>query len=201
MTESPRRAQTRVALIEAAVKVIAARGVDAPVEEFSEAAGFTRGAFYSNFSSKTELCQAILVHYAEKDLAAVQSAIPAALDLAGSMDEVTARAIDNFLALWGADVDALLALHLIRLSAAHDDDLRETVLQTDAAMAGAISPLIEGAFGDRGIATRLPIDEVVMVLRSVYLASLLDAYLAQDLDFVLLRKRLGIVLRALLTTP
>ncbi|MDX5318539.1 MAG: TetR family transcriptional regulator, partial [Actinomycetes bacterium] len=53
---SPRRTATRDRLIEAALGVFAEKGVlAATVEEICDAAGFTRGAFYSNFESKTEL--------------------------------------------------------------------------------------------------------------------------------------------------
>lgn len=51
-----RRANTRARLVEAAVDVFAAKGLDgASVDDLVTAAGFTRGAFYSNFASKSEL--------------------------------------------------------------------------------------------------------------------------------------------------
>lgn len=50
------RAQTRRALLAAASKVISKRGFGgASVEDIAEQAGYTRGAFYSNFKSKDEL--------------------------------------------------------------------------------------------------------------------------------------------------
>ena len=56
-----RRAQTRERLLAAAVAVFADRGINgASVEEICEAAGFTRGAFYSNFADKSELVLALL---------------------------------------------------------------------------------------------------------------------------------------------
>ena len=62
---SARRSATRDRLVDAALGVFAEKGVvGASVEEISEAAGFTRGAFYSNFESKDELCLAALDHFA-----------------------------------------------------------------------------------------------------------------------------------------
>lgn len=56
LTRAERQAQTREALLEAAGRVFVARGFSgSSVEAICEAAGFTRGAFYSNFSSKEEL--------------------------------------------------------------------------------------------------------------------------------------------------
>jgi AcrR family transcriptional regulator len=55
-TESARRQRTRTRLLDAAFDVFAEQGVRAAsVETIAETAGFTRGAFYSNFSSKEEL--------------------------------------------------------------------------------------------------------------------------------------------------
>ncbi|WP_374970011.1 TetR/AcrR family transcriptional regulator [Terrabacter sp. BE26] len=53
---TPRRQATRDRVLEAASEVFAERGFHgATVEEICERAGFTRGAFYSNFSSKEDL--------------------------------------------------------------------------------------------------------------------------------------------------
>lgn len=60
-TESARRRRTRARLLDAAFDVFAEQGVRAAsVETIAERAGFTRGAFYSNFSSKEELFFALL---------------------------------------------------------------------------------------------------------------------------------------------
>jgi AcrR family transcriptional regulator len=56
LTRAEKRAATRQALLQAAATVFARRGlVGASVEEITEEAGFSRGAFYSNFESKEEL--------------------------------------------------------------------------------------------------------------------------------------------------
>lgn len=59
--ESARRRRTRERLLDAAFDVFAEQGVKAAsVETIVEAAGFTRGAFYSNFTSKEELFFALM---------------------------------------------------------------------------------------------------------------------------------------------
>jgi AcrR family transcriptional regulator len=56
LTRGERQAQTREALLDAAARVFVRRGFQASsVEEITAEAGYTRGAFYSNFSSKEEL--------------------------------------------------------------------------------------------------------------------------------------------------
>lgn len=56
-----RRAATRERLLDAAFEVFAEQGVHAStVEQITERAGFTRGAFYSNFTTKEELFVALM---------------------------------------------------------------------------------------------------------------------------------------------
>src|ERR1700722_2665185 len=56
MTREDSRDQTTQRLLDAAQKLIAKKGLSAAsVEDIAEAAGYTRGAFYSNFNSKGDL--------------------------------------------------------------------------------------------------------------------------------------------------
>jgi AcrR family transcriptional regulator len=56
LTRGERQAQTRQELLDAAARVFVKRGfTGSSVEEISAEAGYTRGAFYSNFRSKNEL--------------------------------------------------------------------------------------------------------------------------------------------------
>jgi AcrR family transcriptional regulator len=81
---SPRRERTRERLLDAAFEVFAQVGVQAAsIEAVCEAAGFTRGAFYSNFASKEELFLALTEREARSHLGALERAVttvdPAAL--------------------------------------------------------------------------------------------------------------------------
>ncbi len=61
-----RRAETRARLLDAAFGVFAARGFGrASIEEVCEAAGYTRGAFYSNFGTLDELFFALYTQRSE----------------------------------------------------------------------------------------------------------------------------------------
>ncbi len=56
-----RRAETRARLVRAAVEIFAEQGVVAStVEQICERAGYSRGAFYSNFASKNAVCLGII---------------------------------------------------------------------------------------------------------------------------------------------
>jgi AcrR family transcriptional regulator len=61
LTRAERRAHTRAALLESAGRVIAQRGFHgASIEAITAQAGYTGGAFYSNFESKQDLFAALL---------------------------------------------------------------------------------------------------------------------------------------------
>jgi len=63
----PTREQTRARVFEAAAGVFAEHGVaGATIEQIAAAAGFTRGAVYSNFSGKDELAVAMLEDHLER---------------------------------------------------------------------------------------------------------------------------------------
>jgi AcrR family transcriptional regulator len=63
----PTRDQTRQRLFAAAADVFSSRGIGgASIEAIAEAAGFTRGAFYSNFASKDELIIEMLADHAQQ---------------------------------------------------------------------------------------------------------------------------------------
>jgi len=58
---SPRREATRQRILDAAREVFAERGViGGSVEDICERAGFTRGAFYSNFNDKDDVLDALV---------------------------------------------------------------------------------------------------------------------------------------------
>jgi AcrR family transcriptional regulator len=65
----PTRDDTREKLFEAAARVFEEQGIGgASIEAIAAAAGFTRGAFYSNFDSKDELIIAMLEDHVEQSI-------------------------------------------------------------------------------------------------------------------------------------
>src|SRR5271165_757285 len=61
LTRQESKEVTRMRLIEAAERVFIRKGIDdASVDEISEAAGYSRGAFYSNFEDKEQLLLAVI---------------------------------------------------------------------------------------------------------------------------------------------
>src|ERR1700759_1025782 len=89
----PTRDDTRDKLFEAAARVFEEQGIgSASIEAIAAAAGFSRGAFYSNFKSKDELIIAMLEDHVERsierhlDLLAEHEDLDDFLDALQSMD-------------------------------------------------------------------------------------------------------------------
>ena len=61
LSRQERKSQTRERLLDAAAQVFAERGFEAAsIDEVAAAAGYTKGAVYSNFASKTDLVIALI---------------------------------------------------------------------------------------------------------------------------------------------
>ena len=69
LTREERREQTRRRLKESAMELFAVHGYEGTaVEELAEHAGYSRGAFYSNFANKEELMKAIIAEGFDSDI-------------------------------------------------------------------------------------------------------------------------------------
>lgn len=87
---SLRREQTRRLLVTAAHDVFVEHGIrDAPVELICQRAGFSRGAFYSNFATKEELFLALLKEEMRSRVGRVRSAIDDTINPMVPLDQGT----------------------------------------------------------------------------------------------------------------
>ncbi|WP_233863256.1 TetR/AcrR family transcriptional regulator [Paraburkholderia adhaesiva] len=90
LTREQSRDQTRERLLDAALAIFMKKGfVGASVEDIAFAAGYTRGAFYSNFSSKAEL----LVELLRRDHEAMQADLHAIFQTETTREDMEARVI------------------------------------------------------------------------------------------------------------
>src|SRR5580658_225639 len=78
LTADRRRQQTRDYLLQAAAQVFADRGFHAAtLDEIAAAAGFTKGAVYSNFKDKEDLFLAMLEAIYAKEIVALKETLVA----------------------------------------------------------------------------------------------------------------------------
>jgi AcrR family transcriptional regulator len=93
-TRVEQREETRRRLLEAAGHLFARRGYEATsVEEIAEAAGFTRGAVYSNFRDKDDLFVAFLAERMATEALEIASAVRAVSDVEGRLRVLRERFI------------------------------------------------------------------------------------------------------------
>ncbi|ADG15770.1 AcrR family transcriptional regulator [Paraburkholderia atlantica] len=96
LTREQSKDQTRGRLLDAAQATFMKKGfVAASVEDIAAAAGYTRGAFYSNFRSKTELFLELL----RRDHEAMQAGLHAIFESAASREEMEARVLRYYSSL------------------------------------------------------------------------------------------------------
>ena len=178
MSVSQRRAATRDRLVTAATQVFAQRGVQgASVEEICEAAGFTRGAFYSNFASRDELCLAMLEAQTDRSLAAARDALDSAQVEANTLDALVRRAIDVFLAGLESDPDVVLASMELRLYAAREPEFRAAYAEQQERVTGLFVSILSEAVDVHRLRLRLPVTEVLYLLHAIYDSMSIDQLL------------------------
>ncbi|MGW2565782.1 TetR/AcrR family transcriptional regulator [Streptomyces sp. NPDC001537] len=138
-----RRVRTRANLLDAAFSVFAAKGFGrVSIEEVCEAAGYSRGAFYSNFDSLDELFFALYRQRA--DLIADQ--VSGALALDGPDLDVPA-AVDRVTEVLLLDLDWLLVKTDFLVHAARDPQVAETLLAHRARLRQAVADRLARAQG------------------------------------------------------
>ncbi len=146
---SARRARTRERLVMAALEVFAEHGLAAAsVEQVAEHAGFTRGAFYSNFSSKEELFLALMSRGRELWLEAVTTRVDEMLP-AGTTADVAEREIGELItAVLGGPFDHRrwsLVQNEFRMLAMRDPELARAFLDDRAQFESTLVPLVDDA--------------------------------------------------------
>jgi len=169
------QAQTRQRLRRAARREFAARGVGAAsIDRISEAAGFSRGAFYSNYSGKHDLLLELLEEHQTREIATWQ----ALLEAEASLHEIFPILQQRFDAFAQDTDDFLFSLEL-RAEAMRNPEFaaRYRVLfakireQTDA---------LADAFIARAGTERVSADLLSMALRSLSLEMAAESRLRLD---------------------
>ncbi|MFD4789114.1 TetR/AcrR family transcriptional regulator [Streptomyces sp. NPDC058459] len=171
-----RRARTRAELLAAAFAVFAARGFGrVSIEEVCEAAGYSRGAFYSNFATLDELFFALYQERADLIAAQVADALAQggpALDVAASVDRVAGVLL--------LDVDWLLVKTDFLAHAARDPAVAEALLGHRARLREAVADRLR-----RAEATAAPpggVDAAARAVVAAYDGVTVQLLLDKDVD-------------------
>jgi AcrR family transcriptional regulator len=176
-----RRVETRRRLLAAALTTFAERGFyGSTVEDICERAGFTRGAFYSNFSSKEQLFFALHAERACRLIATIEAAVEVGEEAAPRGVEAFAEAVERFLSVRADDrewylVNTEFTLHAVRhpktaeVLAAHLREVRSRITQ-----------LLTRAIAESGRELTIEADALVRSILALHEGSLGQNYLEPD---------------------
>ncbi|MCK6067207.1 MULTISPECIES: TetR/AcrR family transcriptional regulator [Microbacterium] len=175
------REATRQRLLDAATEVFAEVGLDATsVESVCERAGFTRGAFYSNFASKEEMFLELAASVARSRVSDVEARV-AELAGEGALDATPATAValvERVLDLPGDDRLGVLLMSEIRIHALRNPAMAEAFLEQDQELSRNIARMIGDIARASGLRLALPQDQVAQLLLLVWEGTMTRAVMA-----------------------
>lgn len=165
---TPRREATRLRLVHAGIDEFAARGIDATsVEQLCEAAGFSRGAFYSNFGTKDDLCVAILEHHRDEVMAGLDKAFSQPPDRPG-LDWATGTALSTFFTIIAPTEQFRITLMEIRLRSLRSPELAARADALTSDVRPELVAFMERIAAQLGLRFRLPTEDLIEVFESLY---------------------------------
>ena len=169
LTRKEKQAHTRTCLMNAAAKVFTKRGLQqASIDEVSEQAGFTKGAFYANFKSKEELFLAMLdERFAERLAEVERMATEDDLTPAVTADPEWDRLFFEFSAY-----------------AARNEDFREELVTRYKALRSRVAEAIRKRAEREGIEPPVPVEQISLMTfamaKGVALENLLEPDVVDD---------------------
>ena len=178
LTRAERRAMTREALVAAASRVIAERGLHgASIEAIVAEAGFTGGAFYANFDSKEELFTEVLeqrVFKAWRQILA-EAAGPSGIPTARQVGEVSAAMNSHPDAGW-------IIQHWLELmaNARRDERFRRIAAGLWRDSRELSTTLVTAAFEAAGREPPAPVEHLVIAMNALETGLALQHYTDPD---------------------
>jgi AcrR family transcriptional regulator len=159
-----RREEVRRRLIAAASELFATRGIDATsLEDIARAAGFTKGAVFSNFATKDELIAAILDERVSRSITDVTTALDSE-DGRAAFSTVAGRTLAQITR--SGNTNSMLVLeYLIR--AARDPQVAGAVGPRRRAQRERIAGLIREYATERGLVFSLPPEVLALAIMAL----------------------------------
>jgi len=166
-----RRENTRQRLLDAAAQVFAEVGLDAAsVEAVCERAGFTRGAFYSNFDSKEEMFLELAGRVADERVLAVRARV-AELESQGAFPSAATDAlaiVQRVIDMSAEDRLGVLLMSEIRIHALRSPALAEAYLTQEEQMRESVAQIIDDIARAGQISFRVPAREAADLMLMVW---------------------------------
>jgi len=166
LTAERRRQQTREYLLRAASQVFAERGFhEATLDEVAAAAGYTKGAVYSNFKNKEDLFLALLEDAYARDTAAIKKTLEAS-------DVPPEARLGDFVQMMRGEMEYvpnLGALYLeFHLYALRNPTARERMNELERADVRAIADILESERTQREIEIDEPVERTARIIVALF---------------------------------
>ncbi|MEJ2768374.1 TetR/AcrR family transcriptional regulator [Mycetohabitans sp. B46] len=160
LTREQSREQTRQRLMDAAQTLFMKKGFDASsVEDVAAAAGYTRGAFYSNFKDKAELLLALL----KRNHGDIQQKLQRIFDLQSSAQDIEARILTYYSTLYRENKCFLVWMQA-RLLATRDAKFRARLNALSQQTRADIAHFIDALCARRRIRPVTPAEQLALGL-------------------------------------
>ncbi|WP_082501694.1 TetR/AcrR family transcriptional regulator [Williamsia sp. Leaf354] len=192
----PSRDNVRTRILDAASDEFAAKGfADARVDAIAEAAGFTKGAVYSNFGGKDDLFYALLHQQIDSR---TDLAVAVLADLPPTVDAAIAELGARLTASIGRNREWQMLFFEYWVRAMRDPQRRAAFAEHRRAVRAQITERVEFALAQTSVRLEIPVDQMALVILALTNGLSVEA-LADD--EAVPATLLGEVLRGLLTRP
>jgi AcrR family transcriptional regulator len=166
LTADRRRQQTREHLLQAAAEVFAERGFHAAtLDEVAAAAGFTKGAVYSNFKNKEDLFLALLEDAYARERDALK-------EMMAFSDVRPEERIGDFVGLIGGELDrapSMSSLYLeFFLYALRNPAARARMNELEQQDIRAIADILEAEREQRGMEDQEPAERAARIIVALF---------------------------------
>jgi AcrR family transcriptional regulator len=157
------RDQTRQRLLDAALKLIAKKGLTGTsVEDIAESAGYTRGAFYSNFGGKSDL----FIELLRRDHQQATTELQTLLNDDLPVEQIHARTREMYGQLY-RDNECFMNWTEARMMAVRDTKFRAKLAALMAEKRGQITELIAYFYQRVGVAPPVSPEDMAMGFMSL----------------------------------
>lgn len=194
-TRSEKQAETRAALLRAASDLFSRRGLEgASVEEVAAAAGYTKGAFYSNFASKEELFLVILDERFAEHLEHIDQRLAGA----GDADEEARATASGFLRDIHADPQWPRLYFEFAAYAARNEAFREELAKRHREMRRRMAEVFTRWSADYPVEPPLPMADIAAMVDFMADGFLFDQMIDPSLDDSLYESMQAVFVRGLM---
>lgn len=199
-TMTRRRAETQRRLIEAAYEVFAEVGIrDAPVEAICDRAGFSRGAFYSNFASKEELFLAVYEVQMQERVDRLRAAVDEAVSSVDPADPEAVATVSHttgmaFMESLASDRRWYVLYAEFRAQALRQPELHALTAAAEGRFRDALASVLVHALDRTGMRLTIDPSSAIIMIIALYEAMLARA-LIEELPSTVLSRYLSDAVR------